>query len=302
MTFVNQIAEIVHGVVDEFWGSANKNNGDTFLLIWRISDQSAANASKYADMSMVTFAKILGSVQRAPVLAAYRKHPGLQQRLGTSSGVSLTFGLHQGWAIEGAVGSEFKIDASYLSPNVSIASSVEAATAVYGIPILVSQSVIELGSAAMASKCRLIDRVLIRGSPLPIGLYSLDLDFECLSLQQPRDPRLHWSLRVRFKARQFLEVEKQSRLSPDVKTVTEFESMADVDQMRKRYTIDFLQLFHRGFENYQHGEWHVARRLLSNARTMLVGVDDGPCVALLRFMEHPYDFKAPDGWQGIHPL
>merc|ERR1719230_2429970 len=37
MTFVNQIAEIVHGVVDEFHGAANKNNGDTFLLIWRTS-------------------------------------------------------------------------------------------------------------------------------------------------------------------------------------------------------------------------------------------------------------------------
>ena len=32
------------------------------------------------------------------------------------------FGLHLGWAIEGAIGSKFKIDASYLSPNVNIAS------------------------------------------------------------------------------------------------------------------------------------------------------------------------------------
>merc|ERR1719162_2744088 len=38
MTFVNQIAEIVHGIVDEFHGAANKNNGDTFLLIWRIAN------------------------------------------------------------------------------------------------------------------------------------------------------------------------------------------------------------------------------------------------------------------------
>jgi len=28
------------------------------------------------------------------------------------------FGLHFGWAIEGSIGSEYKIDASYLSPNV----------------------------------------------------------------------------------------------------------------------------------------------------------------------------------------
>ena len=38
------------------------------------------------------------------------------------------FGLHMGWAIEGPIGSCFKIDASYISPNVNIASRLEAAT------------------------------------------------------------------------------------------------------------------------------------------------------------------------------
>lgn len=29
----------------------------------------------------------------------------------------LTFGLHMGWTIEGAIGSESKIDAGYISPH-----------------------------------------------------------------------------------------------------------------------------------------------------------------------------------------
>jgi len=36
--------------------------------------------------------------------------------------VKIGFGLHIGWAIEGAIGSAFKIDASYLSPNVNVAA------------------------------------------------------------------------------------------------------------------------------------------------------------------------------------
>eukprot|EP00439_Symbiodinium_sp_Y106_P044914 s3322_g5.t1 len=44
MTFVNQIAEIVHGVVDECWGAVNKNDGDNFLVIWRLGDLSANEA------------------------------------------------------------------------------------------------------------------------------------------------------------------------------------------------------------------------------------------------------------------
>jgi len=52
--------------------------------------------------------------------------------------VKMGFGLHSGWAIEGAIGSEFKIDASYLSPNVNMASRLEAATKQFGVPLLIS--------------------------------------------------------------------------------------------------------------------------------------------------------------------
>ncbi len=52
--------------------------------------------------------------------------------------VKMGFGLHVGWAIEGAIGSEFKIDSSYLSPNVNMASRIEAATKQYGATLFFS--------------------------------------------------------------------------------------------------------------------------------------------------------------------
>lgn len=52
--------------------------------------------------------------------------------------VRMGFGLHVGWAIEGAIGSEYKIDASYLSPNVNMASRLEAATKQFRTSILLS--------------------------------------------------------------------------------------------------------------------------------------------------------------------
>ena len=39
MLFVNEIAEIVHSIVDRFSGAANKNIGDAFLLVWKYSDE-----------------------------------------------------------------------------------------------------------------------------------------------------------------------------------------------------------------------------------------------------------------------
>jgi len=38
MVFVNEIADVVHGIVNKYSGAANKNIGDAFLLVWKIKD------------------------------------------------------------------------------------------------------------------------------------------------------------------------------------------------------------------------------------------------------------------------
>lgn len=40
MLFVNEIGEIVHGIVDRYSGAANKNIGDAFLLVWKFDEDS----------------------------------------------------------------------------------------------------------------------------------------------------------------------------------------------------------------------------------------------------------------------
>ena len=79
------------------------------------------------------------------------------------------FGLHVGWAIEGAIGSFYKIDASYLSPNVNMASRLEAATKQFGVPLLISGELVESMTPISADKCRMIDRVTVKGSTEPLG-------------------------------------------------------------------------------------------------------------------------------------
>ena len=69
----------------------------------------------------------------------YGQDPRLKNILPNGK-VSMGFGLHAGWAIEGAIGSEYKIDASYLSPNVNMASRLEAATRQFGVDLLISEN------------------------------------------------------------------------------------------------------------------------------------------------------------------
>lgn len=46
MMFVNQIAEITHSQVDKFGGSANKNIGDAFLLVWKFKNEEEFREEK----------------------------------------------------------------------------------------------------------------------------------------------------------------------------------------------------------------------------------------------------------------
>lgn len=78
-------------------------------------------------MSVIAFLKIISTIKLSNRLTRFNIHAGLNERMPGYS-VKMGFGLHWGWAIEGAIGSEYKVDASYLSPNVNMASRMEAAT------------------------------------------------------------------------------------------------------------------------------------------------------------------------------
>lgn len=301
MTFVNQIAGIVHGVVDECWGAVNKNDGDSFLIIWRLADLTESEERKMADLSVLAFSSIVGAVARSSVLAGYRQHPGLQQRLRDKCRVDLSFALHRGWAIEGAVGSDFKIDASYISPNVSVASSIEHATRKYGVRILVSQTVVELCSKEIVNKLRIIDKVTIKGSLVPLELSCLDLDFKRVQVEESADLPIVWNSRYRFKSRHAIEVRKHHLWNDTFSKAHVMKKDPHFQEMRTHYTVPFLQNFNMGYQNYSQGEWQVARNLLTKTHGML-SEKDGPSGALLRFMETPYQFKAPEWWRGVHAL
>ena len=58
--------------------------------------------------------------------------------------VHLGFGLHAGWSIEGAIGSHYKIDMSYLSPHVNMSERLEGLTKTYKKPFLFTRSLYNL--------------------------------------------------------------------------------------------------------------------------------------------------------------
>ena len=80
---------------------------------------------KLSDHALVGYLKIIAEINRDPKVLAYRNEPRLTHNGTKPFKVSMGFGLHAGWAIEGAVGSIHKVDATYLSPHVNMAARLE---------------------------------------------------------------------------------------------------------------------------------------------------------------------------------
>nr|BAW35593.1 adenylyl cyclase with PDE domain [Chara braunii] len=186
MMFVNEIAQVVHSRVVFHQGSPNKNIGDAFLLVWKktthmnrggFGGSLSAPVPKgpgmsFADRALKAFLDIIRDIETSKSLAQYSQHPSIQARM-PGFKIRLGFGLHVGWAIEGAIGSRHKVDPTYLSPHVNIASRLEAATKQYGVILLISEMVIKyLTSTELKANCRKIDRVTLKGSNEPLSLYT----------------------------------------------------------------------------------------------------------------------------------
>jgi hypothetical protein len=215
--------------------------------------------------------------------------------------VKMGFGLHFGWAIEGAIGSEFKIDASYLSPNVNMASRLEAATKQYGVPLLISNELYGILSKKTQRICREIDRVTVKGSKKPIGLFTVDVDTS--KLEKALDKGYSKKdLQARHKEKKALI--KENTISPTldadlIKANTFFEYDKDLNSLCQNALGPFRNTFSEAFENYIAGDWQASREKLNQG--LQEREEDGPSLTLLSVIKENGG-KAPDDWKGYRVL
>lgn len=254
--------------------------------------------SELADMALIAFVKIIAEIHKNPKVLKYKDHPGLNQRM-PGYAVKMGFGLHRGWAIEGAIGSEYKIDASYLSPNVNMASRLEAATKQFGVPLLVSNSIYGICSPITKSKLRKIDRVTVKGSKEPIELFTVDLDPYLLkpSEETEADPDVK---RARVLARMRKEALRKKAISGEYHIHNLWNDDEDLSVMRSNVTQKFTKIFAKGLKSYFDGDWEQAKLKFIKGQ-MVKGQPDGPSRTLLEFMQTEGG-KAPDFWPGYREL
>jgi len=303
MLFVNLVARIVHRVIDEHLGTANKNVGEAFLLVWPTGMYGRSVRNSVADLSVIAFIMVSAEVNRDLDLAAYRGHPALLARLGSKYRVRVSFGLHIGWSVVGAVGSDFKVDTTYLSLHVNMAGQLASLTSKYHVAIIMSEALTRTCSESLSCKFRPIDYVKLPGVKVPTRLFTVDLDCEAVSVDKHKQPRFMNLDRLRMKRQRLDALSNGTYCAHSI-----FVSNLHIYRMRAVYFLEFFQLFEKGYLNYEAGEWDVALEILAETAIMLKGrcvhnpdMVDGPSIALLNYMREQ-GCNPPVGWRGYNDM
>jgi len=126
------------------------------------------------DGALTAFRTCVRKVMSSNKLQAYNSHEEIVKYFDGQYTTVIGYGLHYGWAIEGAVGTNIKIDCSYLSPNVNLAARLESATKLYGVNILMSEYFVSKLSAPVKQGLRRVDVVCLKGSSIPMAIFTDD--------------------------------------------------------------------------------------------------------------------------------
>lgn len=280
----------------------------------------------FADRALLGLLKTFASIHRDKAILNWNDDFRLRAGVREVS-IELFFGMDAGWAVEGAVGSSYKIDATYLSPHVNMASRMMSATKQYGLFLLLSQKVQSLLSLNAQNTLRHIDTVTVKGSSIQQKIFTFDM-------------------KVRQDFFLYSKTESQSDLDSQRYSPDTWDNDQDLSAMRNHISDEFLDTFNQGRDEYLSGkDWKKAIELLKLADKIMckreieegysnsesldkfdehryslsnifnrrdseletdecvqrLAMGDGPCQTLIRYMmEH--GGEAPASWAGYKPL
>ena len=275
MVYINCIAEYCHNAVSDNGGFPNKNVGDAFLMAWPLTDGAwtaptpgmQTPVQEKAESALRSFLRVVLETSCSHILRRMAMNEALQKRL-PGFHTELGFGLHVGWAIEGAIGTAEKVDPSYLSPHVELSMKLEAATKSYGVCVLMSDNFYDVLPPNVQRLCRCIDRVQEPGSRTPIDLYTYDFNF--------------------FSAR-----------SGKMPAVQKRPAKSFWEQFPPSTSPAFRANFAKALRHYTQGAWAAAKHAVDEC--LEEEPDDVPAARLDQFMARS-NYKAPVNWKGFRQV
>lgn len=272
LVFLNKIGKIIHTCAARWGGKACRNDMGAFVIIWKSTEATEA---------LIAMIKVVAEIQRAVDIAAYKSHPKIKPKFNDKYSVSLGIGLHIGRIVQGPIGSDHKIDAGFLSPQIEFVEKLlEYVEDFKGMSILMSEHFHSSLINQAKNYCRRIDTVLTEYDSQPFGLFTFDMDEVFLPENQRAD---HTEI-------------GEVILKHDMDTYHDLAQLFildyDISEMHKKFGE--YELFDMGLEQFVKGNWSDALGLFK--KYIYYKPDDGFSKSLCDFIESTP--KVPDDWEG----
>lgn len=264
---------------------------------------SLPGINEFTDRALLGLLKSFAGIQRDKSLLNWKDDMRLGAGVGAFS-LEVTFGLDAGWAVEGAVGSRYKIDATYLSPHVNMAARLMSTCTQYCLTILLSEAVEELLSDPAREKIRHVDTVFVKGSAVKQKIFTFDA----------RHQGCHFFLHETTPE----NADRSSyNFTPEI-----WNTDPDLGEMRRHITKEFEETFAQGRDLYINGDWPQALVKLKEADKIMIetvtedeldesgisfdqvfekDIGDGPSQSLISYIEKEGGI-APKNWRGVRLL
>ncbi|CAI2361233.1 unnamed protein product [Moneuplotes crassus] len=316
MGFVNSIAKIVYSISCEYLGYPNKNIGDAFLLVFKIQeseiikdedgnlsvDNCNPKINNTAEFVIISVLKIIYRLNTEASISKYNNSKRINRKIPNYK-IRLGFGIHFGWAIEGAIGSQFKIDATYLSPHVNLAMHLESITKTYGCPVLLTGSMYNILSSDGKQLCRGIDQLYDRKTKTVVRLFCIDISEGNETHNGMTNTKMSGTHRKNLFFKKIIErqlnIEKISDSNYRASNMFDFDQEISFVRFSCKISRKALRLYKKGLKYYIKGKWQHSKFLLS--QVLNHQIDDGPSQALLKFMSLS-NFVAPKEWRGCRDI
>ena len=198
--------------------------------------------------------------------------------------------LHSGWAVEGGIGSELRLDATYISPQIDITTRMAYLCDDYDLQIMISDVMYNMFTAKVKNFLRKVDVIVTSEIKEPFGLYTFDMGED-----QVEAPEGHTTgdtiLLEDFTS---ANIDAYKHKSSDYMFTTD----ADINTLHKN-ADDISNPYREALASFFSGDWENAAEWLEQC--LGVWPSDGPSKLLQNYVAE-YNYTAPEEWKGYRNI
>lgn len=157
MQYLSEYFQSITKIIIETYGTVDKYIGDGVMAFWGAPIDDTDHVLHACQAAL----RIQKALQQLNLKWCQENKPVLVTRLG----------INTGWVVVGNVGSDDKLNYTSLGDPVNLASRLEGLNKVYDTSIIVSEFIYE--KIKDKFKCRLLDRVAVKGKKRSVYIYEL---------------------------------------------------------------------------------------------------------------------------------